>query len=1022
MRLTGLMRLLALGLFAVGLSAWPATAQQNGAQNDESGSPDALGMSNMMAMMSKSGDDGDEKSGKRFPDFSKVTEDMESSKGFFTLWSYPDSAKDKDPEKLLCQIPSKLLGENFMLSTSISGGGYFTGFPLDQRVVKWERLDDQLLLIEPETGFVVNGGEVADVVRRTYPETIRASVKILTVSPGGDPVIDFGGLLKSSFADIGWMSMSFLPGGFGGGGGINSQLSKWTKKKTFELNVEMGVELAVSRGNPPGSYDKKMVHYSFWKLPETDYSPRVADDRVGYFMTTNQDWSKPNDARDLYNRYVDRWNLQKRDPKLALCEPKKPIVFYIEKTVPVRYRRAVRDGILEWNKAYEKIGFVDAVQVRQQTADNEWRDLDPEDMRYSFFRWIVTGSGFAMGPHRANPFTGEIYDADIIFDDSMVRFFEQSAAMRLPSSALDFKGRDPALDRFIETFPQFNRPMFTWDEYLFGENEQAKVRESMRERMRDRGYHCCEYAEGMKQQMAVANSVLCGQPKDVIDRYLYEVIKEVVMHEVGHTLGLRHNFKASSIYTLDEIKRRRETGEPTVGSVMDYNPVLFFADKATEGAFITTTIGPYDYWAIEYGYRPFDATYKGASASEDEPTDSGDKEEEKPAAEEALTASADEKSKIDLDKLPPEILSQIPAEVKELIESGKFNGSGADGGHGSSAGKKSKASKFASAPSGEEKMLLDIASRASEPELAYATDEDTTFVSPDPRNNRFDMAADPINWAESRIELIDQRIEKILEWGVKDQESWYHLRSAFVSLVFEKLRVIGFVGRYAGGQYFNRLHKKEGGSPPIELVDTETQRRALAFVTEHMYGEDMYKFSPKLLNHMAPARWWNDGARMDYSMDFPIHQLIGAMQQSNLFDRFFPNTLRRIHDAELKSADEDKFTVAEYIESLSNASWSDACDAKRASDGEWSNASPFVSDIRRSLQREYLNVVEPLVRYRPGRLISPDLHAMLRYSLKQISDKIGKVMEADLDFASQAHLDACKSRIDRMLEPELSEY
>ena len=167
--------------------------------------------------------------------------------------------------------------------------------------------------------------------------------------------------------------------------------------------------MAVSRSAPPGSYDKKMVHYSFWKLPQSDYQPRRADDRVGYFLTTNQDWAKPSDKRDIFNRYINRWHLVKRDPDLAMCEPRQPIIYYIEKTVPVRYRRAVRDGILEWNKAFEKIGFVNAVEVRQQTDDNEWKDLDPEDMRYSFFRWIVTGGGFAMGAqpgqsfHRPNP-------------------------------------------------------------------------------------------------------------------------------------------------------------------------------------------------------------------------------------------------------------------------------------------------------------------------------------------------------------------------------------------------------------------------------------------------------------------------------------------------------------------------------------------------------------------------------------------------------------------------------------------
>ena len=86
---------------------------------------------------------------------------------------------------------------------------------------------------------------------------------------------------------------------------------------------------------------------------------------MGYFVTVNQAWAKPYKSRDIFDRYVDRWDLQKRDPSLALCEPKTPIVFYIEKTVPVRFRRAVRDGILEWNKAYEKIGFVGAVEVRR---------------------------------------------------------------------------------------------------------------------------------------------------------------------------------------------------------------------------------------------------------------------------------------------------------------------------------------------------------------------------------------------------------------------------------------------------------------------------------------------------------------------------------------------------------------------------------------------------------------------------------------------------------------------------------
>ena len=747
----------------------------------------------------------------RLPKFADITKGMKSEKGLFTLWHYPPDAKDKDTEKLLCQIPANFLGEQFMLSTSFSGGGFFTGFPLDERVVRWELLDKQLLLVEPETQYVVDKGkEVSDAVRRTYPERIRVAVPLVTKSPAGDPVIDLGPLLKSSFADIGWTSFSF-----GRGGNINKQLSKWTKRKTFELNVEIGVALAVGQMSPPGSYEKKMVHYSFWKLPGSDYQPRVADDRIGYFLTTNQDWARPSDARDIFNRYINRWHLVKRDPSLPMCEPRQPIIFYIEKTVPVRFRRAVRDGILEWNKAFEKVGFVNAVEVRQQTDDNEWKHLDPEDMRYSFFRWIVTGGGFAMGPSRANPFTGQIYDADIVFDDSMVRYFQQEAERMLPTAAVAEKLSDPTVAAFLERCPQWQRPTRDWD-HAVGEpdDKDLRTRELIRRRLHERGRSGCDLCEGMKHQMRLAHTMLADQPPEVREKLLYDAIKEVVTHEVGHTLGLRHNFIASTVYSLDEIKRRRTTDEATCGSIMDYNPVLFFADDATEGHFLTPTIGPYDYWAIEYGYRPFDQTYMSAAKETTEGDEETPEKKEKSAA-----AKADDStpratvSMPDLSSLPPELLAQMPPEVKAMLESGSIDlGAFASGG-GAPSGPPAGPT-FAAPPSGEAAMLQEIASRSCEPELAYATDEDTMFASPDPRSNRFDMGADPIDWARTRIELVDHRMKNILDWAVKDKESWYHLRSAFLTLLGEKAFVLDYVGRYVGGQYFNRAHRGTSDAPP----------------------------------------------------------------------------------------------------------------------------------------------------------------------------------------------------------------
>ncbi|MFQ5589705.1 MAG: zinc-dependent metalloprotease [Phycisphaerae bacterium] len=951
---------------------------------------------------------------KPYPKFEDVVKDMVPQKGLFTLWSYPADAKDKDKQKLLCQIPKSFLGEDFMLSVSFSGGGFFTGFPLEERVVEWELLDRQLVLVAPETRFVVDAKDtVSDVVRRTYPERLRTAVSLVTKSPAGDPLIDLGVMLKGNFADIAWTT-------FGRGGGIRADLSKWTEKKAFELNVEIGVELAMRRKSPPGSYDKKIVHFSFWKLPKTGYKPRVADDRVGYFVTANRDWAKPIEARDIFNRYIDRWQLVKRDPELAMCEPQEPIIFYIEKTVPVRFRRAVRDGILEWNRAFERIGFVNAIEVRQQTDDNEWKDLDPEDMRYSFFRWIVTGSSFAMGPHRANPFTGQIYDADIVFDDSMVRFFEQRAETLLPQAALTLKMHDPALEAFLDRHPEWEPSLRILEAFKAEEGREQVATDVIRRRMLQRGQVGCDFAEGMKHQLALAHSVLADAPKEATDRLLYDVVKETVAHEVGHTLGLRHNFKASSVYTLEEIRRRRKTDEPTCGSVMDYNPILFFADEPLEGRFSTPTLGPYDYWAIEYGYRPVESKPVRAEKVEMPARATSTLEKPKPEESPAPGPQADGAMLIEGKEIPKDVLDQLPPEAVKLLAE---RAASAPAPEQPTPAAPAAAPEFTGPNAKELKMLHKIASRAAEPELAYATDEDTTLYGPDPNSNRWDMGSDPVEWAKERINVVNRRLANVLDWAVKQGESWYLLRQSFVTLMFEKTVVLDYVGRSIGGQHMARSHRGDPQEPPpLQLVDPRLQRKALTFIEQNLFRDDFFAVSPEVLNHLIAPRWRHTGTSVGYAVDFPIHNFISFLQWWHLFDRMFPAGLVRLQDAELQTTAADKFTVAEYLQRMQAACWSDTA-PQRVKEGTWTDAAPFVSSVRRSLQREYLNLAEPLVRLKPGLVLPPDLHAMVQHSLRRLADQLGRTAATGkLDFASEAHVVSCKSRIERMLAPELEEY
>src|SRR5262249_23925576 len=215
-------------------------------------------------------------------------------------------------------------------------------------------------------------------------------------------------------------------------GSFDANRSVWNKIKTFPRNIELQVQATYAGRSRRGDEDTidgrgttVVIHYGLAELPDGGYLPRPADDRIGYFVTAVKDFSST--SKDTaFVRYVNRWRLEPAEPidpknPTKLSVPKRSIRFYIEKTVPHEYRAAVQEGILEWNRAFEKIGFRNAIEVVQMRDDE---DFDPEDMNYNTFRWITTDQAFAMGPSRANPLTGEILDADIIFDADMVRFWK----------------------------------------------------------------------------------------------------------------------------------------------------------------------------------------------------------------------------------------------------------------------------------------------------------------------------------------------------------------------------------------------------------------------------------------------------------------------------------------------------------------------------------------------------------------------------------------------------------------------
>jgi hypothetical protein len=738
----------------------------------------------------------------------------------------------------------------------------------------------------------------------------------------------------------------------------DAALARINKVKNFPQNIEVAADLYTT-DKRTGYASLMTVHYSLSAIPETSYRPRLADDRIGYFLTAIKDYSGSPRDETRYVRYVNRWNLAKADPSLDVSPPAKPIVFYLDKNIPVRYRRYVREGILEWNRAFEKLGIVDALVVRQQTDSNEFAAFDPEDVRYNFFRWVTTDNAFAMGPSRANPRTGEILDADIIFDDSLIRWLmsdydillEEGFTAKLP----------PELQRHLETHPEQHPGRFLRERRVAREAQAAASVSRLHGPgpaddpyrmsgpldpaiLHSRGF--CTMGRGLSHQMTLAalatatlaaagddTTAAAGWPEELVGQF----VKQIVMHEVGHTLGLRHNFKASTWRELDSLAKpagAEQTAAPVAdlaGSVMDYIALNIELDRDRQGNYVNTTLGPYDLWAIEYGYSVVDA-----------PT-----------------------------------------------------------------------------PEAERPALDAIASRVAEPELRYGTDEDVW--TSDPLVNVWDLGSDPLDFAASRMALIDTLKVDLVARAVPEGDSYARLRKALDALLYEHAYVAQLAASYVGGTYIHRDHRGDPGDrDPLEPVDVAKQRQALAFVADHVFAKDAFELPPELLRKLTAGRWWHWGSTDPFQdPDYELHDRILTTQLWALFQLLNPVTQRRIHDAEMRvPPGDDAMTLPELYATLTGRIFSEVADGPQGG-RRYTNRRPLVSSLRRNLQREYIaSLTWVTLREQSG---YPRVARTLAWDhLRRLGDSIDALLESGMtiDDYSAAHLRECRTRIRKAVEAE----
>ncbi|MBL4848454.1 MAG: zinc-dependent metalloprotease [Planctomycetes bacterium] len=513
-----------------------------------------------------------------------------ASSGLFTVHS--------DKERAFLEVPSSKLNRPFLLATAISGGPTFTGFQWQESVAVFQRRDRFLLLVEKEVRYQLKnpGKPVASVVKRTYTDRMLAKVPIVALK-GSNPIVDlrrlFGAEAKAFFGPV--------------AAKLDGSVARVVKSKVFPKNLELQISMPDHRRD--GRFTT--LSYSLSSISRRGgYRPRKADDRVGYFLTASKDFSDATAGGDRFVRYIHRWNLQKADGSLPKSPVRKPIVFYIEDTVPFRFRQAVREGILEWNKAFLTCGLQNALVVRQQTK-TEFANLDPEDVRYNFFRWIASGRAFAMGPSRVNPWTGEILDADIVFDESMVRSYLREYELALRQAPRKFFA--PNIQKLL-----VGEKARRYLPFALGPIQGSSDLDSPF--AAPKATHC-GLGNGVAHQLSISMLALgidgdtARGGKDFPQAFLDQIVKDVVMHEVGHTLGLRHNFAASSWRPLSQINGKDRPGD-VCASVMDYNPINIAANPTQgQGHYTMQSIGPYDYWAIRYGYDPSESSARKGIAS-----------------------------------------------------------------------------------------------------------------------------------------------------------------------------------------------------------------------------------------------------------------------------------------------------------------------------------------------------------------------------------------------------------------------
>jgi hypothetical protein len=504
-------------------------------------------------------------------DFNKAVEKSIAYEGLFTIYQDTTDGSTK------MAIHEDQLDKEFiyfgMSQDGVLEAGHFRGNFRDNKIVKVRRYFDKIEFVHVNNRYWFDEeSPLSRASNANISDAILFSGKITAENDStGMLLIDADPLfLSESLHQIKPSPNPFSRPGSYSIGSLSSEKSKYTAINNYPKNSDVLVEYVYESPYPTGATSgavtdgrsvKIAFQHTFIEMPENEFEPRFADPRVGYFTTQMDDQvsTSPTPYRDL----IHRWNLVKQNPNAEISEPVEPIVWWIENTTPHEFRETIKEATLAWNEAFEAAGFRNAIEVKVQPDDAEW---EAGDIRYNVLRWtsspVPPFGGY--GPSFVNPRTGQILGADIMLEWGFFR----------------------------------NR-MFEEDVLASGRTAEVEIHEAMNEEFCTFGRHFRE-----NNQFGMSALSLLDAPEEELEGFQKEAMTMLILHELGHTFGLNHNMQASTLHSPEDIHSEELANTVGLtGSVMDYSSVNVNSDRDNQGRYYDIKPGPYDIWAIEFGYK-----------------------------------------------------------------------------------------------------------------------------------------------------------------------------------------------------------------------------------------------------------------------------------------------------------------------------------------------------------------------------------------------------------------------------------